>query len=260
MPSARNLFSTLRRWPATLLLLLTLGACATPPPGDDLEAMAEFKAINDPLEPTNRALFGVNNQISHFVLGPLGYGYRKSVPEPVRDGMHNALANLSSPVGFANHLLQGKPCRAGDTLLRFIINSTFGLAGLIDLAGKTGIPARDTDFGLTLSRWGVPSGPYLFVPLLGSSDPRDLAGGAVDLAADPWSWVVSGRLLDDADWARLGMLVTDSSERWLDQVRAINRTALDPYVTYRSLHRQHRAFEVTRMREDDRGTVCGDAP
>jgi phospholipid-binding lipoprotein MlaA len=239
-------------------LLLALGACATPPPADDAAAAAQFELDNDPLEPTNRTFFAISGEINRFVLGPLGYAYRKSVPEPVRDGVHNGLANLLSPIDFANHLLQGKPCRAGDTLLRFVINSSFGLGGLIDLAKETGIPAQTTDFGLTLATWGVPGGPYLYVPLLGPSNPRDLAGTGIDLAMDPLSWIISGRIIDTADWVRLGLYATDSAERFLDRARVINRTALDPYGTYRSLYRQHRANDMRQAREDDGGTVCGD--
>lgn len=242
------------------LLLLALAACAAPPPAGDAEAAAEFAAVNDPMEPTNRALYRVNSAFDQALLGPLATGYRRVLPAPARNGIRNALRNASSPVDFANHLLQGKPCRAGDTLLRLVINSTFGLAGLIDVAKRMGIPARKTDFGLTLGVWGVPPGPYLYLPLLSTSSVRDLAGSGFDLAADPWSWVASGKVLDSADWGRLGMYTVDTSERWLDQVREIDRTSLDPYVTYRSMYRQYRAYAVEQARDADRGVVCGKAP
>jgi phospholipid-binding lipoprotein MlaA len=245
---------------AWALTLLALGACATPPPADDREAAAQFAAVNDPMEPTNRALYRVNAALDQTLLGPLATGYRRAVPAPARDGIRNALRNASSPMDFANHLLQGKPCRAGDTLLRLVINSTFGIGGLIDVAQQMGIQARKTDFGITLGVWGVPPGPYVYVPLLSASNVRDLAGGGVDLAADPWSWVASGTVLDDVDWGRVGMEVVDTSERWLDRVREINRTSLDPYVTYRSMYRQYRVRAVERARDADDGVVCGDAP
>ncbi len=251
-----------RRVVAALLLLslLALAACAAAPPADDAEAVAEFAAINDPMEPTNRALYDVNAELDQKLLGPLATGYRWGVPAAARDGIHNALRNASSPVDLVNHLAQGKPCRAGDTLLRLIINSTFGLGGLIDVAKKMGIPSRETDFGITLGVWGVPPGPYLYMPLLSSSNVRDLAGSGLDLAADPWSWVASGKVFDDADWGRLGMYVVDTSDRWLDRVQEINRTSLDPYVTYRSMYRQYRSHAVERAREADDGVVCGDVP
>jgi phospholipid-binding lipoprotein MlaA len=245
---------------ASALALQALGACATPPLADDPEAAAQFAAVNDPMEPTNRALYQVNAAPAQTLLGPLATSYRRAVPAPARDGIHNALRNASSPVDFANHLLQGKPCRAGDTLLRLVINSTFGLGGLIDVAKRMGISARQTDFGITLGVWGVPSGPYLYVPLLSASNLRDLAGSGSDLAADPWSWVASGNVLDGADWGRLGMVVVDTGERWLDRVQEINRTSLDPYVTYRSMYRQYRVRAVERARDADDGVVCGDAP
>ncbi len=246
-------------WAAAVLLLLVSG-CATPPPDDDPEALAEFNATNDPLEPMNRTLFTVNSGINKVIIGPLAMGYRRALPEPARDGIGNVLRNASSPVGFANDLLQGDACRAGDTLLRLVINTTFGLGGIFDVARHMGIPGHDTDFGVTLGVWGVPGGPYLFVPVLSSTNPRDLGGMGVDLVADPWSWVASGLLLDDPDWGRIGMYATDTGERWLDRVREINRTALDPYVTYRSMHRQHRAFRIEEAKKPDQGVVCGDSP
>ena len=245
-----------KRVSLALFVTLMLGACATAPSADDPEAVAEFQAVNDPIEPFNRAVYEINNGINFLVMGPLGYGYRWAVPEPARHGIHNALDNANSPIEFANHLLQGNPCRAGDTLLRLVINSTFGLGGLVDLAKQMGIPAHTTDFGLTLGGWGIPEGPYLFVPLLGSTNPRDLVGSGVDLVADPWSWIVAGRMIDNIDWVRLGMHATDSSERWLDEVKRINRTSLDPYITYRSLYRGHRRYAVERVLDQDAGVVC----
>lgn len=250
-----------RRWgtSAAVFLLLAFGGCAMPPPADDPDAVEEFRANNDPMEPMNCALFEVNGGINQLVMGPLGYGYRRAVPEPVRRGIRNVLDNASAPLTLAEHLLQGKPCRAGDTLLRLTINTTLGLGGLIDQAAYMRIPARPTDFGLTLADWSVPDGPYLFLPVLGSSNPRDLAGMGVELAADPVSWIVSGRMIDDIDWGRLGMYVTESAEQWIDQAEEINRTALDPYATYRSMYSQHRRYLVDRGGDDDGGSVCGNA-
>lgn len=248
------------RWgaPAAILLLLALGACATPPPVDDPDAVAEFLLNNDPLEPANRVLFAVNGRITHWLLGPLGYGYRQAVPEPFRITIRNLLANADAPVEIANHLSQGKPCRAADTLLRLGVNTVFGLGGALDPATSMHLPAQPTDFGLTLGRWGVPSGPYLFLPVVGSTDPRDLGGMGVDFAVDPVSWIVSDRMIDDIDWGRIGMHATDTAERWVDRAREIERTSLDPYTTYRSMFQQHRRYIVEETRADDRGLLCGD--
>lgn len=258
--SWRIVLGTVCRWgiKAVALVILALGGCAIPPAADDLEALLEFRANNDPMEPMNRAFFEVNGGINQWVLGPLGYGYREAVPEPMRIGIRNLLANASAPLGIAEHLLQGKPCRAGDGLLRLTINTTVGLGGLIDEAAEMGIPAHPTDFGLTLAAWGVPGGPYLFVPVVGSSDPRDLGGMGVELAADPLSWIVSGRMIDDIHWGRIGMFAIDSAEQWLDQAEEINRTALDPYAVYRSIYTQHRRYQVEHVGEADSGSLCGD--
>lgn len=246
------------RWSGwvAVLLLLALGACATPPPPDDPDAVADYLFNNDPLEPTNRAMFAVNGRITHWVLGPLGYAYREAVPEPLRIGIHNLLANGNAPVEVANQLLQGKPCRAADTLQRLGVNTVFGIGGLLDPATGMHLPEQPADFGLTLGRWGVPSGPYLFVPMIGSSDPRDLFGMGADLAIDPVSWAVSGRMIDDIDWGRIGIDVTDTAERWVDRARDIERTSLDPYVFYRSLYQQRRTYLVKLARGDDRGMLC----
>lgn len=226
------------------LFLVGLSACAVPPPAEDPDAVAEAEALNDPAEPLNRALYDVNSVINHFILGPLGMGYRYALPPPVRNGVHNALYNLAAPVRFANDLLQADPRCAVLTAERFVINSTVGVAGLVDVASAVGIPRHDNDFGITLASWGVPEGPYLYIPILTSSSPRDAIGGVVDLVIDPWSLGFSRRIIDDADWARLGLQVTDASERWLDEVRRIERTSLDPYATYRSIYQQHRHYAI----------------
>ncbi|MFL5256973.1 MAG: MlaA family lipoprotein [Rhodopila sp.] len=122
------------------MLLAALGSCATPP--SDPEALAEFKALNDPLEPTNRALFAVNNAIDAAVVRPVAQAYEAVLPEAVRNGVHNVLSNLGAPVRLANDMLQGQPRRAGDTAMRFLINSTAGVLGIFDVASKWGYPRR----------------------------------------------------------------------------------------------------------------------
>src|SRR5271166_3949832 len=130
----------MRRPPRRLMLAalvvlppVWLAGCATPPPASDPEALAEFKETNDPLEPTNRVMFKVNNAVDTAVLRPVAVGYSK-LPQTVRDHTHNVLANLSQPVILFNDMLQGKPRRAGDSLMRFLLNSTIGIAGIFDVA------------------------------------------------------------------------------------------------------------------------------
>lgn len=242
---------------AFLGLVLTVGGlsgCATPPPASDAAAVAEFRETNDPLEPTNRVMYEINNGIDTVLMRPLAQGYRAVVPPPVRTGVHNLLTNMNAPVVLANDMLQGKPTRAGDTLMRFVINTTVGVAGLFDVATDWGYPYHDTGFGTTLALWGVDEGPFLFLPVLGPSNPRDAVGFGVDFVTDPWSWVGSGEAITIFDWTRFGLSAIDERERVLDAVDGIKKTALDPYATFRSLYRQHRNAEIQAVQEDRRMT------
>ncbi len=237
------------------LLAVVLAGCATPPPGDDPEALAEFKQTNDPLEPTNRVFYAVNNGLDTVILRPAAQAYRFVVPGPVRTGIHNVLSNLGTPVQLSNDVMQGKPRRAGDTTMRFLINSTFGLVGVFDVATDWGYPNHDTDFGLTLANWGVPDGPFLFLPVLGPSGPRDAVGFGVDMVQDPFTWIGHTTALTVVNWTRFGLNALDSRERYLDPVDQIKKTALDPYATFRSLYRQHREGEIKELRNDNRATI-----
>ena len=237
------------------LLAVVLAGCATPPPADDPEAVAEFQQTQDPLEPTNRVFYAVNNGLDTVILRPAAQAYRFVVPGPVRTGIHNVLTNLGTPVQLSNDVLQGKPVRAGDTAMRFLINSTVGLVGVFDVATGWGYPNHDTDFGLTLANWGVPDGPFLFLPVLGPSNPRDFAGFGVDMAQDPFTWVGHTTAMTVVNWTRFGLNALDSRERYLDPVDQIKKTALDPYATFRSLYRQHREGQIRELREDRRATV-----
>lgn len=239
---------------ALLSPLLLLGACANRPPADDVEAMEEYRQNNDPLEPTNRVFYRVNDAIDTAVLRPVAQGYRAVVPGAVRRPVRNVLSNLSTPIVFANDVLQAKPRRAGDTLMRFLINSTVGVAGLFDVATDWGYPAHGADFGMTLALWGLPEGPFLFLPVLGPSNPRDAAGFGGNIVLDPFTWASFGgatafRL------SRAGVGAVDTREKVLDPIDEVKRTALDPYATFRSLYRQNRQSEIDQARADEQTTV-----
>ena len=240
---------------AFLGLLLAVGGlsgCATPPPASDAAAAAEFREANDPFEPTNRVFYQINDGIDTVLMRPLAQGYRAVVPPPVRTGVHNLLTNMGTPVVFANDMLQGKPTRAGDSFMRFLINTTVGVAGIFDVAKEWGYPYHDNGFGTTLALWGVDEGPFLFLPILGPSNPRDLVGFGVDIVTDPWTWVGSGTGKTIFNWSRYGLGAIDERERALDAVDGIKKTALDPYATFRSLYRQNRNAKIREAREADR--------
>jgi phospholipid-binding lipoprotein MlaA len=240
------------------LLVFSLSGCATKPPASDPDALADYEQTNDPLEPTNRVFYAVNNGLDTVILRPAALAYRYVVPGPVREGVHNVLANIGSPVQLANDILEGKPRRAGDTTMRFLINTTAGVLGIFDVATKWGYPEHDADFGMTLALWGVPEGPFLFLPVLGPSDPRDAAGFGADIALDPFTWVGTGPNHPGwtaFKWSRQALNAIDARERVLDQIDQIKKTALDPYATFRSLYRQHRHAQIEDLRNDNRATV-----
>jgi phospholipid-binding lipoprotein MlaA len=220
---------------SALALSLVLGACSTPSP--------ESLAQNDPWEKTNRDIFDFDVRLDHAVARPIAKGYRAAVPEPVRDGIHNALSNLNSPVVLANDVLQGDGDKAVDTAGRIVINSTVGLGGLIDVASKIGIPGHDNDFGITLGKNNIAEGSYLVLPFAGPLPPRDLLGVAVDQAFDPLTYV---RFHGKDTWmvVRFGIGILDARASTLDAVETIERSSIDFYATTRNLYRQSRNAKI----------------
>jgi phospholipid-binding lipoprotein MlaA len=239
----------------TAVLFGSLGGCATPPSPDDKEAVADFNETNDPLEPTNRGIYAFNNGLDTVIMRPAAQAYRFVVPGPVRSGVHNILSNLGTPVQLSNDMLEGRPHRAGDTTMRFLINTTVGVLGFFDFAKDWGYPDHDADFGMTLALWGLPEGPYLFLPVFGPSDPRDAVGLGVNTAMDPFTWVGQGAAVVALDWSRVAMNGLDQRERHLDDIDSVKKTALDPYATFRSLYRQHRRAQIEDLRKDKRATI-----
>jgi phospholipid-binding lipoprotein MlaA len=213
---------------ACAFAVLLSGCAATDPSGQ-----------NDPYEQTNRKVFALNQDLDHNVARPVAVFYTHAVPGVARDGLHNVLQNLDSPVIFANDLLQGETTLAGQTLGRAVVNSTLGLGGLVDLAGKIGIPAHENDFGITLGVWGVKEGPYLVLPAVGPDNPRDVVGAGGDIAMSPLTYInFSSKIWYDI--GRQVFEVIDLRARNLDTLDQIERTSVDLYATTRSLYRQHR--------------------
>jgi phospholipid-binding lipoprotein MlaA len=250
-----------RRIPAlSLVILITfaggLVGCATPPPASDPDAVADFKQTNDPLEPTNRVLYKINDGLDTMIMKPAAIVYQHVLPDPVLTGIHNLLDNMGGPVRLTNDLLQGKPRRAGDTAARFLINTTLGVGGIFDVAKVFGIPNHDSDFALTLANWGVPEGPFLYLPIIGPSSPRDATGFAVDIAIDPFTWI--GRPSQSFTYESYSKTVAnalDQRSRLLSVVDNVKKTALDPYATFRSLYRQNRAGKLAKLRDENQDSV-----
>ncbi|MBM3542844.1 MAG: VacJ family lipoprotein, partial [Alphaproteobacteria bacterium] len=185
---------------------------------------------NDPMEGFNRGVLGFNQGVDRAVLKPVAQAYRWALPQFVRDSVRNILDNLRAPVILANDLLQGEFERAGATIGRFIVNTTVGLGGINDVASDIGIQQHSEDFGQTLAAWGVGEGPYLMLPLLGPSNPRDLTGFIVDIFLDPFGYVASANDVRYASGARTGVRAVDTRERNIETLDDLERTSLDFYA------------------------------
>jgi phospholipid-binding lipoprotein MlaA len=234
-----------------ITLALILSGCASTPQTPQQAAVAG-EDFNDPFEDTNRKIFDFNQVVDRHVLVPAAKAYRATLPQPIRDSVRDFLLNLREPLIFANDTLQGNFGHAKDTVVRFVLNSTIGMAGLVDVAGRWGIPYHEEDLGVTLGVWGVPEGPYLVIPVLGPSNPRDLGGEAAEAFGDPWNRLVSGEpwTLYWIPYVRGAVSGLDQRARYLDTLADIERTSLDYYATIRSLYRQRRAALIRGERKN----------
>jgi phospholipid-binding lipoprotein MlaA len=232
------------RLAATLLLGLVLVGCAARPDPADPEAVAEFEQTNDPLEPLNRGMYVVNDGLDTLLIRPAAEAYRIFIPPEIRTSVRNMLGNLRSPVILLNDVLQGETQRAGTTLGRFLLNTTLGVGGVFDVAAGYGLLGHGEDFGQTLAVWGAEEGPYLFLPFLGPSNPRDLIGTGVDAVSNPFTWISGDAWLDTVTAARIGLQVLDTREGLIEPLDALRQGSLDPYAALRSAYRQRRATEI----------------
>ena len=236
-----------------LLVALMLPGCATRP-NNSQPSVAEEEDFNDPLEDTNRAIFDFNQMVDRNVLVPVAKAYRTVLPEVIRDSLRDFLHNLRAPLIFANDALQGDFVLAGQTFARFTLNSTLGVGGLIDVAGRWGqLPYHEQDLGVTFGVWGVPEGPYLVVPVLGPSNPRDLSGQVAEGFGDPFNYIVTGNpyTLYWIPFVRGGVSGVDQRSRYIETLNDIERTSLDYYATIRSLYRQRRAALIRHEKEQN---------
>ncbi len=230
-------------WVVCALLLVT--GCANMPDPGDREAVEEYLQINDPAEPLNRNIFAVNQSIDRSVIKPVAELYRDIVPATPRKGISNALNNLRSPVILLNNVLQGDLDQSVATIARFLVNSTVGMLGLADVAAELGVPAQDEDFGQTLAVWGVPSGPYMMLPLFGPSNPRDSVGLVVDLLTDPFNMWASNSHRSEIALSRAGVNAVNQRELNLEILNEVEKSSLDFYASIRSLYRQRRSHEIS---------------
>lgn len=210
------------------LASLALSGCATNNP-------------RDPLEPLNRGVFAFNDTVDKYALKPVATAYKKVLPSFVQTGVHNFFGNLTDAWSGVNNLLQGKGQAGMQDFTRFAMNSTFGLVGVLDIATPAGLPKHNEDLGQTLGYWGVPSGPYLVLPILGSSTLRDTAALPGDWYGDLWTHK------RPANVRNIGTVVkaVDLRATYLDASDLVEGAALDRYEFIRDGYLQRRAGQVS---------------
>ncbi len=203
----------------------------------------------DPHERFNRRMFAAQQRFDRKLLRPAALGYRHALPKPVRGGLRHFFSNLGEPIVFLNYLLQLKPGKAAETAGRFMINSTLGIGGLLDLAKSKGVrlPHRPNGFGDTLGYYGVKPGAYLFLPFIGPTTIRDLFGGQADGLVLP---LAIGTPFNKLSYQLSKAVITglDRREQADEDYRALLDGAVDPYATLRSVYLQDRAGEIAQLK------------
>jgi phospholipid-binding lipoprotein MlaA len=250
--------STIPTFLTTGAVLLSLGACATPRVGSNASA------LRDPYETTNRRVYGFNRNLDKYALRPAAQAYRAVVPQVARRGVSNAFNNIDEPVSFINAVLQGKVKQAFRVADRFLLNSTLGVGGVADVATRMGRPEEVEDFGQTLAVWGIKSGPYLMLPLLGPSTFRDLGGFGVDFVTDPVSYARNAALNPSfvESGAQFGLETIDLRSKLIDAgADGVLEGSLDEYATVRSAFLQRRQSDIyDGVLPDDDDEPVEDAP
>ncbi len=219
-------------WVCALLALALVQGCATAPGSNP----------SDPFESFNRSVFSFNDGLDRAVIKPVATVYRDVTPSPIRSGVTNFFGNLQDAWSVVNNALQGKGEQAGDSLGRVMINTVFGLGGLLDMAGEANIPKHTEDFGQTLGVWGVPAGPYLVLPALGSSTVRDSAALIVDFQADAVSSLNNVPARNAVQFTR----AVNVRANLLGAGNLLDEAALDKYTFAREIHLQRRRSLIGR--------------
>jgi phospholipid-binding lipoprotein MlaA len=219
----------------SLALLGVLGGCATGP----------GRSADDPLEGVNRATYQFNDVLDRAVAKPVAKGYNAVTPGPIKTMVNNFFSNIGDATVMANDLLQGKITDGTEDFMRIVMNSFFGIGGLVDFATPAGLPKHDQDFGLTLGHWGVPAGPYVVLPLFGPSTIRDAAGFAVDLEASPTSYLRPAirNILYPLNFV-------STRARYLGATDLLSAAALDKYSFTRDAYLGRRKYQLNGGKDD----------
>ena len=202
---------------------------------------------HDPWEPFNRSVFEFNEGLDTYLLKPVVAGYRFVLPEFVRDGIYNFFSNYSDIYTALQNLLQGKPDYAFSDLMRVVVNTTFGLGGLIDMATPGGLLKHKEDWGQTFGVWGIPSGPYVVLPFFGPSSIRDTFGTAADLQSDYLFGYVKDIGLRNSI---TGLRVVNARNTYYEAGDLLDGAAIDKYSFMRDAYIQRREYQINEGRED----------
>ena len=225
----------------------SIGQQVDPPPDDDVIVVTgpDRASPIDPLANVNAEAFQLGQDFDQALMEPVANAYKDTLPKPVRSGIRNFLNNLAEPIVFLNYLLQLKPGKALETLGRFTINSTIGIGGLVDVAKKKPfyLPHRRNGFANTLGYYGVESGSYLYLPIIGATTVRDLVGDGLDLLVLP---TAVGKPFNQAVYtAPAGVLrALDRRVELDDQIREIQEESADPYIAQREFYLKTRQMEI----------------
>lgn len=216
-----------------VLLVLALGGCTIAKTRND-----------DPWEGFNRKMYAFNDAADKAVIRPVAAGYRKITSANVRRVIGNFYDNIKMPITIVNNVLQGDPRRAAKSTGRFVVNTTIGFVGLFDPASEMNLPLDETDFGVTLAKWGVPDGPYLVLPLVGSTTVRDVWRLPVDQYFDPLQWYADEHDFNyNAEYLPSMFYLVTLRARGIE-AESLLEGVYDPYVFYRDAYRQRRIYEI----------------
>ena len=216
---------------------------------EDFETTTFEDEIYDPLEGVNRAIFSFNNVADKIVLEPVAKGYKK-LPSPIQSGVGNFINNLKLPLAALNQLLQGQGKNAAESTGRFLVNSTIGVFGLIDVAENIGLDQKEEDFGQTLATWGVGDGFYIVLPLFGPSSLRDTTGMVMTMMTDP---INAYAVTQGEAWAipvRTAANAIDQRSQIIDEVNALRDNSVDYYAAVRSSYYQNRKAAIMNTDDD----------
>ena len=232
-----------RRFALLAIALSVITGCAGTP---------STTKVEDPYEGFNRKVYAFNTTVDRYSLKPAAKVYRAVIPRFARTGVSNFFDNLGTPPSSLNNFLQGKPQEGMSEMARFVFNSTIGLGGLIDVAGKSGIEANPEDFGQTFATWGMPSGPYIYLPIFGPSTGLDLFARPFDFYSDPLNYID-----DTGTEDKLRILRIVQIRAQLLSAEGLIEDSEDPYVALREAFLQNREFRIfdgdppTSEEEDD---------